>query len=148
MKNHLGKVYLLLHFRFLHFQELHFQKCHFQISWKMTFRIIGNSVVGTYSYTFDLYTFKNVIFRSSKKWYFRSSWHFWVNLWFLHFQKSHFWKCMGKCPPPSRHFRENFDFYTFKKYIFESVGVDKLHLSFCLFFISCYFIFSLMSMLT
>ena len=57
-------------------------------------------VVGTYAYTFDFYTFKSVIFRSSMKWFFGPFWHFWANFWFLHFQKSHFWKCMSKCPQP------------------------------------------------
>ena len=31
----------------------------------------------------------------------------------------------------SRHFRDNFDFYTFKNYTFESVGVDRLRLIVC-----------------
>ena len=47
------------------------------------------------------YTFKSLIFRSSGKWIFGSSWHV--------------------------HIRENFDFYTFKNHTFEGVRVEGRH---------------------
>ena len=57
--------------------------------------------MGIYTYTFDFHTFISITFRSSMKLFFGAYWHFWANFLFLHFQKSHFWKCMGKCPLPS-----------------------------------------------
>ena len=58
---------------------------------KVPRKVTKRIAVGTYSYTSEFYTFKNytfksVIFKSSRKWFFGSSWHFWVFLFILHFQ--------------------------------------------------------------